>query len=111
MVMIVAMVMMIVVGMFVFLFEQNIELHGADVRPHRTRSLQFITFDGQLSQLGFEIFEVQTEVEKRPNSHVTGDTGEAVEVQRLHESDTNKVRAPSSSDNMTSLCCWTFTLE
>ena len=44
-------------------------------------SLQLVAFDRQFLQLGLQVFEIQTEIQKRADGHVPADAGEAVKVQ------------------------------
>ena len=82
----IVMVMMIVVVMLVLLLplHHNIEFHRTEIRPRYSRHLQLITLDRQLAQFGLQIIEPETEIQKRADRHIAADTGEAVEVERLH---------------------------
>ena len=81
------MMMLMVMSMLVILaltLHDDIKLCCAQIRPQDARDFQIISFDRQLLELRFQVIEIQTEVQERPNSHVATDAGKAVEVECLH---------------------------
>jgi hypothetical protein len=85
----VAMIVVMVVTMVVARLpglarQQHIELHGADIRPDHPGGPKLIAFHGQLSQLGSQVIEVQTQIQQRANRHIPADAGKAVKIKRLH---------------------------
>src|SRR5947199_3691241 len=77
---------MMVLLVFVTL-HKHVELHCTQIRAYHPRRSQLVSFNSQLFQLGFQILQIQPQVEERANGHVSADAGETIEVQGLHISD------------------------
>jgi len=73
--MVVSMTMIVVTVMMSCIpFNLDIKLHGAQVRTHDPVRFYLVALHGKLLQLGLQIFEIQAEIEERPNRHVAADT-------------------------------------
>ena len=73
MVVVMGLVMMLVAVIVGAIFDNDIELHGADIRANDTRRLEFVTFDRQLVEFGSQVLQVEAQIQQCTNRHVSAD--------------------------------------
>jgi hypothetical protein len=69
----------------VFGVQVNVELGSGDAAFMGARGVDMITIHSQFRQLVLQFFEVEAEIEQRPEKHVSADPAEQVEVKGLHD--------------------------
>ena len=76
--------MMLVFVILARTFHQYIEFHSAEIRAHHARRPQFVAVDRQFLEFGLQIVKIEPQVQERTDGHIPTDSGETVEVKRLH---------------------------
>src|SRR5262245_59746740 len=71
----------------VILFEMHVEFRSRDARPLPARHVEMVAIQTELRQLAFELFEVNAQVQHRPDEHVTADAAEDIEIKSFHDSE------------------------
>ena len=64
----------------------NIELNPLNARFALASGMQVVTLEIELGEFGFQVVEVEAQVEHGTQEHVTTDSAENIEIQGLHGS-------------------------
>lgn len=61
--------------------QMNIELRSGDPAAINAIQAQFVTFDAELGQFGFQKFEIQPAIQQRADEHIAAGTRKTVQIQ------------------------------
>jgi len=76
---------LIVVMVMMIILQMDVELHAFDIGFLTASSVEMVVVvELELLEFGFELFEVDAQVEHRADEHITADPAENVEVDSFH---------------------------
>ena len=75
---------LIVVMVMMILLQVDVELHAFDIRFLSARRVQVVIVKLELLEFVFELFEIDAQVEHRPDEHIAADAAKNVEVDSFH---------------------------
>src|SRR5262245_27187465 len=89
--MMVVMMLVAVVVIVVVTIEVYIKFHSFDSHAGVTHGLKVVTSESQLFQFTIELGEIDAEIQYGTEKHVSADSAEEIEVERLHSWSMNHV--------------------